>query len=132
MLRVLIVEDEDLLRESYHTILSAHGYVCDAVENGKKALERCQTETYDLILLDLMMPVMSGVKFLKKFMPSAPPNTKIIVLSNLSSGSDLEQAMDLGVYKCLLKADISPGELVAAVKNELGDGAETTPQSSVA
>ncbi|HRJ05961.1 MAG TPA: response regulator [Candidatus Saccharibacteria bacterium] len=121
MHKILIVEDEDILREAYYATLSSQGYQCDVAENGKVALEKCQTTTYDLILLDLMMPVMSGVKFLEKFMPNVPDGTEVVVLSNLSSGVELEQAMDLGVYRCLLKSDVSPKELVAAVRNELGD-----------
>jgi DNA-binding response OmpR family regulator len=121
MNRILIVEDEDILRSTYQAILAAKGYDCDTAENGKDALEKCEQATYDLILLDLMMPVMTGVGFLKKFMPSAPDDCQVVVLSNLSSGVEIEQAMDLGVYRCLLKADMSPSELVAAVQNELGD-----------
>ena len=120
MQKILIVEDEATLRESYAMILSSQ-YDCDTAENGKEALEKCKETTYDLILLDLMMPVMNGVKFLKKFMPTAPDDTVIIVLSNLSSGPELEQAMDLGVYRALLKADVSPKELLASVANELGE-----------
>lgn len=119
MRKILVVEDDDLLRELCEYVLSTQPYIVDLAENGQVALDKCQNTTYDLILLDLMMPRLNGVGFLKRFPPKDAPGTKIIVLSNLSSGQELDEAMALGAYRCVLKADISPKQLIALVRYEL-------------
>ena len=119
MRKILLVEDEDILRETYETVLSTQVYDYDSAENGQVALYKCQNTNYDLILLDLMMPVMDGVAFLEHFMPSKPLLTKIIILSNLSSGKELDRALELGVCQNLIKADLSPKQLLEVLRNEL-------------
>lgn len=120
MRRLLLVEDETALREAYIMILSSEPYILDTAVNGQEALKYCQKNEYDLILLDLMMPVLSGVGFLEKF--SAYSNfsgTKVILLSNLSSGADLVRAMKYGVRRNILKAEVSPKQLLSIVRYEL-------------
>jgi CheY-like chemotaxis protein len=121
MRKILLVEDENVLREAYTLILSSEPYDLYTATNGQEALELCQKYTFDLILLDLMMPVLNGVGFLEQFSADnarfAP--TKVVLLSNLSSGKDLSRALKLGVRRNILKADISPRQLLAAVRYEL-------------
>jgi CheY-like chemotaxis protein len=117
MRRILLVEDDETLRETYASIISIEPYILDITANGQEALERCKQYTYDLILLDLMMPIMNGVQFLEKFMP-APPQTRIVVLSNVSPGDLLDQAMKLGAHRNVLKADLSPKQLLAMIRYE--------------
>jgi CheY-like chemotaxis protein len=119
MRKILLVEDEDILRDTYEIILSTQPYLLDTAANGKVALEKCQRTTYDLILLDLMMPVMDGVTFLEKFMPDAPATTHVVILSNLSSGKELEAALELGVERNVLKASLAPKQLLSLVRYEL-------------
>jgi DNA-binding response OmpR family regulator len=121
MRKILIVEDEDLLRESYRIIISTEPYDVDIAKNGQEALDMCATKTYDLILLDLMMPVLDGLGFLERFDNHA---TKIIILSNLSSGEVLEQALKLGAESNVVKATLSPRELLSKVRYEV---TTTTP-----
>lgn len=119
MQKILIVEDEDILRESYRMVLSHGPYEVTVARNGKIALELCAETTYDLILLDLMMPIVDGVKFLQKFTSDPKHSTRIIILSNLSSGVQLDQALKLGAHKNVLKADLSPRQLLDTVTAEL-------------
>ena len=116
MRRILLVEDEDLLRESYHMIISTEPYDIDVAKNGREAHEKCASKTYDLILLDLMMPVLDGVGFLERF---DEPHTKVIILSNLSSGTILEQALQLGAQANLVKATLSPRDLLSKIRYEV-------------
>jgi DNA-binding response OmpR family regulator len=116
MRKILLVEDEEILRDTYLTILSSEPYIVESAVNGQDALDKCSTKTYDLILLDLMMPIVDGVGFLQQF---SSPRTKIIVLSNLSSGDLLNTAMELGADKSALKADLSPKQLLSLVRYEL-------------
>lgn len=121
MHKILIVEDEQLLREAYERILSTEPYMVETATNGQEALDRCAKTDYDLVLLDLMMPVTDGVGFLQgmharddRSMPS-----RVVILSNLSSGEELSKAMSLGAHRSVLKAELSPQELIATVRHEV-------------
>lgn len=119
MRRILLVEDETILRETYQTILSTQPYQCDFAANGKIALEKCKKQHYDLILLDIMMPVMSGIDFLENYQQLGEKKSKIIILSNLSSGKEIERALELGVEKNIVKSNLSPRELISTIRYEL-------------
>lgn len=119
MRKILIVEDEELLRESYEMILSTEPYDIDVASNGKEALEKSLHTEYDLILLDLMMPVMDGPTFLKTYTSSADKMSKVVILSNLSYGDQLSRALELGASRNILKASLSPKQLIATVRYEL-------------
>lgn len=119
MRKILLVEDEDILRDTYVTILSTQPYLLDVAENGKVALDLCQKSSYDLILLDLMMPVMDGVTFLEHFTKDDSGTSKVLIMSNLSSGTELERAMALGSYRNMVKAELTPRQLLALVRYEL-------------
>jgi len=120
MRKLLLVEDEPSLREVYELILSTQPYEFDVAVNGKDAIEKCQNKAYDLILLDLMMPVLDGVGFLEQFADSnGHLPSKVIVLSNLSAGHDLTKAISLGAHRSILKAELSPRQLLATVRYEL-------------
>ena len=119
MRKLLIVEDEPILRETYQLILSTQPYLCDVASDGKEALELCKVKNYDLILLDLMMPIMDGVEFLENYNDLGGVKSKVIVLSNLSSGKEVVQALELGAAKNFVKSDLSPSQLIALVRYEL-------------
>ena len=119
MRRILLVEDEPVLRETYQIILSTQPYICDVATDGKMALELCAKNDYDLILLDLMMPIMNGVEFLEHYDKLEEMKSRIIILSNLSSGAELDRAYDLGVQKNLVKSDLSPTDLINAIRYDI-------------
>lgn len=119
MRKILIVEDEESLRDAYQIILKTQPYIVDVASDGQEALDKCQDETYDLILLDLMMPNVNGIGFLERFDSINHESTKIVVLSNLSDTANLDKAMALGASKAVLKADLSPKQLIATVRYEL-------------
>jgi DNA-binding response OmpR family regulator len=119
MRKLLIVEDEPILRETYQLILSTQPYLCDVASDGKEALELCKEKSYDLILLDLMMPIMDGVEFLEYYNDLDGVKSKVIVLSNLSSGKEVDRALELGAEKNFVKSDLSPSQLIGLVRYEL-------------
>lgn len=119
MRKILIVEDEKLLREGYELILSTEPYDIHTAENGADALHLCKTNDYDLILLDLMMPIMDGVEFLEHYSRDSGNQPVIIVLSNLSTGRELDTALSLGASKHFIKANLSPRQLISMVRYEL-------------
>lgn len=119
MRKILVVEDEPDLRDTYELILTTEPYEVSTASNGKIALELCDKKEFDLILLDLMMPIMDGVQFLEYFKTSDHPKTKIIIISNLSMGNMLTKAMKLGVLRNVVKSDLTPKQLISLVRYEV-------------
>lgn len=121
MHKVLLVEDEKILRDAYTILLEAQDNLeVTTATNGQEALEICSHQTFDLILLDLMMPVLDGVGFLEKAsLRKNAPATRVIVLSNLSSGSELMKALDFGAHRHAVKSDLAPNDVVAMINEEL-------------
>ncbi|HVE80943.1 MAG TPA: response regulator [Candidatus Dormibacteraeota bacterium] len=120
MARILIVEDDSILQSAYNTVLSMEGYQVDVASDGLEGLRVAKEKKPDLILLDMLMPNLGGLEFLKVFEAKNHPETKIIVFSNIVSPEDVRQAMDLGAVKYMTKANFTPKEMVATIKELLG------------
>jgi len=119
--QVLIIEDEQFLNEAYARVLAAANISLLRAYNGKEALEILKTEKPDIILLDLRMPVMDGIEFLKKLQPKELlPNAKIIVFSNYDDQREIDEAFALGAMHYMLKAWATPNELVKLIQEVAG------------
>ncbi len=118
---VLIVEDDIALNDAYRIILSASGdYTVMSAFNGREALDEIADKGVpDVILLDLRMPVMSGIEFLREFQPSNHPKTTVVVFSNYDSHNDIDEAHTLGIDRYVLKARIAPRDLLHLVSGVL-------------
>lgn len=117
---ILIVEDESLLSEAYTTILQKEGLKTTVAYDGQKALELLKSQPFDLILLDLRMPKMNGIEFLKTFKKSKLGKLpKTIVFSNYDAQKDIDLAFKYGAVRYMLKAWASPKELVKVVRDTL-------------
>jgi DNA-binding NarL/FixJ family response regulator len=118
MPQILIVEDEPALGAAYQTILSKHGLDAQLATNGEEALKVIQKDTPDLVLLDMVMPKMNGLEFLKRINGVFPPE-KVIVFSNQDNQAEIDEAFRLGANRYLLKSWASPSDLVKVVKDAL-------------
>lgn len=115
---ILVVEDDNALNDAYTTILSVAGYPTRTAFNGEEALEITKQYEPDLIFLDLRMPVLDGLGFLKKYKPKEKhPHVKIIVFSNYDMQREVDEAYDLGAERYVLKAWASPSELIKIVQD---------------
>lgn len=120
MPKILIVEDEKVLMDAYTILFDSQGYDLHTATNGLDAVALCNTHQFDLILLDLMMPVLDGVGFMRKMRPAETmPATKIIIMSNLSSGDALAEALRLGAHDHIVKSSLGPRELIDAIESYL-------------
>jgi CheY-like chemotaxis protein len=116
MKRLLIVEDETALRNVYTKLFRLHGFEVHEAANGKEAIKLMKAIKPDVVILDALMPVMGGIEFLRVIkIKENYPNTRVLLLSNLSVPQTVSQSKALGADKYLLKASVSPTELVAAI-----------------
>jgi DNA-binding NarL/FixJ family response regulator len=117
MTKLLIVEDEAMLREVYVTLFTLEQLEVYQASNGKEALQQIKENKPDIVLLDVLMPIMGGIEFLQKLkLQQNHPDIKVLVLSNLSDEKTLSTITKLGATKYMLKASVSPGQLVDAVR----------------
>jgi DNA-binding response OmpR family regulator len=118
MADVLVVEDDGLLSHAYQLILEKDGHRVQVAENGQRALELVKAYEPEIILLDLLMPIMGGIEFLEKYDPIAKhPKTTVVILSNLGDEREVQKAMSLGAYKYIVKAQATPIQLSMLVNN---------------
>lgn len=118
--KVLLVEDDDALASVYQTRLEAEGFSIKRVPNGEDALAAALAYKPDLILLDVMMPKVSGFDVLD-ILRNTPETTniKIIMLTALSQDSDRERAQSMGVDDYLVKSQVVIADVVEKIKAHL-------------
>ncbi len=114
---VLLVEDDKALNDAFSLMLTKNGYQVESAFDGQQALDKLATIRPDVILLDLLMPVLGGKEFLQQFDNRA--NIPVIVFSNLDSKSEIQEVMDLGANRYMLKAWATPTELVRVIQDAM-------------
>lgn len=120
MTKVLVVEDEPTLSSAYTTLLRRAGYKVIVAHDGRDALEKASDNEPNIILLDLRMPNMTGVEFLKAYdIKNEHPNVQVIVFSNYDMQDEIDEAYRLGAARYLLKAWASPREILQVIQNTL-------------
>lgn len=130
--RVLIVDDEERFRATLQKMLAAQGLAVVAVGSGQEALAALEREPYDVVLLDLRMPGMSGIETLAQI-KQARPETEVIILTGHASMDAALEIIKLGSYdyllkpcpleEVLLKIDAAYDRKVEREKKGLGSGA---------
>lgn len=117
MPKILIIEDDQLISRMYEKAFSFEKFEVRVEHNGEAGLEAVSDMQPDLILLDVMMPKMTGIDVLKE-LKANPKNQSIpvIVLTNLSGTEDAEMALSLGAVKYIIKSQQKPRQIVAEVK----------------
>lgn len=119
--RILLVEDDDALASVYTTRLQAENFDVRRVANGEEALATALSYKPDLVLLDVMMPKVSGFDVLD-ILRNTPEtaNLKIIMLTALSQESDKERAEALGVDDYLVKSQVVIADVIERIRHQLG------------
>lgn len=120
MAKVLIIEDDDVLAQMYATRLKTEGHVVLTERNGEQGLFIAKNEKPDIILLDLMLPGMTGHQVLSQLRQSdVLPYTPIVVLSNLGSPQEEGEALKKGATKFLVKTRVTPSEVFNTITSLL-------------
>jgi len=120
---ILVVEDTELLRRMYVDRLTQDGYEVLAAADGLEALNLMRTQEPDLVLLDLIMPMMSGLEVLERCQADVRlKEIPVLVLSNLGQDEDIRRCIELGACDYLIKNDSRPADIAAKIKNLLAAG----------
>lgn len=129
MAKIMLVEDDNSLREIYQARLMAEGYETVTAKDGEEALVLIGQEKPDLIILDIMMPKISGFDTLD-ILRSTPATkyTKVIIMSALSQAEDKARAEKLGANKYLVKSQVTLEDIVKTVKEVLGSDDNSGPK----
>lgn len=119
--KILLVEDDDALANTYMMRLQAEGFDLRRVANGEEALAAAREYRPDLVVLDAMMPKVSGFDVLD-ILRNTPEtgNLKIIMLTALSQESDKQRAQGLGVDDYMVKSQVVMSDVVERIKHHLG------------
>ena len=124
MANILIVEDDKDLNFAYRLILERESHTVESAFNGEEALQKLQSFDADIILLDLLMPIKSGVEFLQSYdIVHEHPEVKILVFTNIDNAPEINEALRLGANKCIIKAWTSPQGLIKLIDNMLDPSA---------
>ena len=120
--KILVVEDDQFIRELYIDILQDEGYDVDHAVDGEEGYAKLHMGGFDLVLLDIMLPKIDGIKILEKLKNETPPvtpNKAILVLSNLGQETIIGNAIALGARGYLIKSDHTPDQVINKVKEYL-------------
>ena len=113
-IKVLCIEDEHFISELYARALTRAGYEVKIIVDGLEGLKEAQTDAYDIILLDIMIPNMTGTQILDQLRGpnSSEIHSKIIIATNLEQGEQGRAAVEQKADGYIVKAEMTPRELV--------------------
>ncbi len=120
MRNILVIEDEPFISELYSRALTKGGYYVTTIADGAQALQEAEKNTYDIILLDLMVPSLNGIEILRALRDPArvpPLKAKIIITTNLEQREDVRADIENQADGYLVKAEFTPRELVNFLDN---------------
>jgi DNA-binding response OmpR family regulator len=119
-IKVLVVEDEELLLDLYVTKLRQCGYDVVKAHNGRQGITLAANELPRLILMDILMPKVDGYEMLRNLKQSSKTkNIPVIIFSNLSQREEVEKGLQLGAKDFIIKTSLTPTELAIKVKEYL-------------
>lgn len=119
MANILVVEDDHDLNNAYCIILRHSGHNVVAAFDGEDALEKLEDFEPDLVLLDLLMPVMGGLEFLQKWDTKRRSPVKILIFTNMENSPEVSEAYKLGANRCIIKSWTAPHNLSKVVSDTL-------------
>jgi len=129
--RILIVEDDRDLNNAYSVILKNEGHEVVEAFDGEEALKKLKKFDPDLILLDLLMPIMGGLEFLQHYdLIKTHPKVKVLIFTNMENSPEVNEAYKLGAHRCIIKSWTAPHNLARVVTDSLE--ANSKPQKATA
>lgn len=115
-MKILLVDDDVFLRDMYATKFKEHGDIVTGAQDGAQALQLLSSEAFDVVVMDMVMPGMSGVELLSAIRKiEGGDKVKCIVLSNQGEESDISAAKKEGAIGYIIKAESIPSEVVTKI-----------------
>ena len=118
---ILIVEDDKDLNNAYSIILTSQGHVVESAFDGQEALDKMSGFKPDLILLDLLMPIMGGLEFLQHFDLKTHPAVKVLIFTNMENSPEVAESYKLGAHRCIIKSWTAPHNLSRVINEALNN-----------
>ncbi|OGE37298.1 hypothetical protein A3D79_02935 [Candidatus Daviesbacteria bacterium RIFCSPHIGHO2_02_FULL_39_8] len=126
--KVLLVEDEQFIRDLYTRELTKAGFQVIPASDGQAGLEQLKQDRFDLLLLDIMLPGINGLQLLREYRTQNPNSTMVtILLTNLGQEAVIKEGFELGAQAYLIKASYTPEQVVNEIKSVLSGGQPTSP-----
>jgi DNA-binding response OmpR family regulator len=120
--KILVVEDDRDLNNAYNVILTNEGHTVATAFDGKQALNKAKNFDADLILLDLLMPVMGGLEFLQHYdLKKKHSKVKVLIFTNMENSPEVTEAYKLGAHRCIIKSWTAPHNLARVITEALQD-----------
>jgi DNA-binding response OmpR family regulator len=120
--KIAIIEDDQAISQMYRIKFESEGYEVETAENGKLGLELTESMQPDIILLDLMMPVMTGDEMLAQLRQTDwGKDIKVIILTNMGEQEAPTSIKEAGVKRFIVKAEMTPRQVAEMVKAELAN-----------
>lgn len=121
MTKIAIIEDDPTISQMYRMKFEADGFEVELADNGKRGIEMVESFSPDLMLLDLQMPEMDGPTALAEMRKHDwGKNIPVIILTNMGEEESPQELKALGIHSYIVKADLTPSQVVAQVKEALG------------
>lgn len=115
--KILIVEDDQFIRELYERQLKLAGFDIKGTASGKEGQELLDKNTYNLLMLDLNIPDVSGFQILKHLQEHPKENMPILILSNLADDQFIKKGLEMGASAFIVKSTYTPEQVVKEVKS---------------
>ena len=121
MTKIAIIEDDPVISQMYLMKFEADGFEVQLANNGQRGVELVKNFNPDMILLDIQMPEMNGAEALEKIRADeSSATTPVIILTNMGEEESPKELRKLGIHSYIVKADLTPRQVVAKVKDALG------------
>ena len=115
-MKILLVDDDAFLRDMYATKFKESGDEVMVAENGAEALNKLEDNQFDVVVMDMIMPGMTGVDLIKSIKSNPDMDCRCIVLSNQGEEHEISAARSAGAEGYIIKAQVIPSELVKQVR----------------
>lgn len=119
-LRILLIEDEEMLSSMYKTKFEKEGFDVDLASDGEDGIDKSQSNEYDIFLIDIILPKLNGFAVLKSIRGIKKyKDTPVLMLTNLGQDEDVKKGKSLGASDYLVKANFTPSQILEKINSLL-------------
>ena len=116
--KILIVEDDNFVAEVYFAKLTEMGYEAILAQNGEEGIATLKKDKLDMILLDILMPIMNGMEMLEEIKKREDwKNIPVILLTNVGEKESIQKVREMGVKNYLIKSHFTPAEVIEKIES---------------